>query len=106
MALASIGMAGCELGVEGSKVVAKMISVMPWLTYLWYMLRTQPPSVRTRTTTVGARRCEWMGWRGLRVETRWGAERCIYGGETSFRVTHTVHHTFKHLLLHALCFER
>ena len=30
--MASIGMAGCELGVEGSKVVAEMISVMPSLT--------------------------------------------------------------------------
>ena len=30
--MVSIGMANCELGVEGSKVVAKMISVMPSLT--------------------------------------------------------------------------
>ena len=42
--MASIGMAGCELGVEGSKVVADMISVMTSLTYLWYKLRTQTQS--------------------------------------------------------------
>ena len=30
--MASIGMAVCELGVEGSKVVAEMISVMDSLT--------------------------------------------------------------------------
>ena len=30
--MVSIGMAGCELGVEGAKVVAEMISVMPSLT--------------------------------------------------------------------------
>jgi hypothetical protein len=30
--MVSIGMANCELGVEGSKVVAKMISVMPSVT--------------------------------------------------------------------------
>ena len=35
--MASIGMAGCELGVEGSKVVAEMISVMPSLTSVRHM---------------------------------------------------------------------
>ena len=34
--MVSIGMAMCELGVEGSKVVAEMISVMASLTYLRY----------------------------------------------------------------------
>jgi hypothetical protein len=33
--MVSIGMANCELGVEGSRVVAEMISVMASLTYLW-----------------------------------------------------------------------
>ena len=42
--MASIGMAGCELGVEVSEVVAEMISVMTSLTYLWYKLRTQTQS--------------------------------------------------------------
>ena len=30
----SIGMAGCELGVEGAKATAELVSVMPSLTQL------------------------------------------------------------------------